>query len=142
MRVPYLPPLTSGYSKWFLLERIFSNNHDLHDKYDKEWGKKKIKKHIKFQTWHAIWSSGIHIYPQLTSGSSGWLIFERIFSNNHEIHDRYKKEWKNERSRGILNFKRDMLCEVQGSIFPSFDFRILQISCIWKTILKSSWPYW
>ena len=30
------------------------------------------------------------------------------------------KEWKNERSKGIFNFKRDMLCEVQGSISSFF----------------------
>ena len=30
------------------------------------------------------------------------------------------KEWKNERSKGILNFKSDMICEVQGSISSFF----------------------
>ena len=160
--------------------------------------KRMIKKHFKFQTWHAMWSSGLHIYLLLTSGSSRWLVFERIFSNNHEIHDRYEKKWKNERSKGIFNFKRDMLCEVQGSIssffwlqgppdvlylkeysqiimtfiinmirngkkedqnaskisnvtcyvkfrfFIStfFDFKVLQMTCIWKNILKYSWPSW
>ena len=83
-------------------------------------GKRKIKKHIKFQTRHALWSSGLHIYLLLTSGSSRWLIFERILSNNHEIYDRYEKEWENKRTKGILDFKRDMLCEVYGSIFSFF----------------------
>ena len=83
-------------------------------------GKRKIKKHIKFQTRHAIWSSDLHIYLLLNSGSARWLIFERIFSNHHEIHDRYEKKWENERSKGILNFKRDMLCEFLGSISSFF----------------------
>ena len=83
-------------------------------------GKRKIKEHIKFQPWHAMWSSGLNIYLLLTLGSSRWLIFERIISNNHKIHDRYEKEWENERSKGILNFKCDMLCEVQGFISSFF----------------------
>ena len=83
-------------------------------------GKRKIKEHIKFQPWHAMWSSGLNIYLLLTLGSSRWLIFERTMSNNRKILDRYEKEWENERSKGILNFKCDMLCEVQGFISSFF----------------------
>ena len=85
-----------------------------------EMGNRMIDMDFEFQTWHAMWNSRLHIFLLLTSGSSIWLLFERIFSNNHEIHDRYEKKWKNERSKGIFNFKRDMLCEVQGSISSFF----------------------
>ena len=73
---------------------------------------RRIKKHIKFQMWHIIWSSGQHIYLLLTFGSSIWLIFERIFSNHPYLHNRYDKEWEKGRSKSILNFKHDMLFKV------------------------------
>ena len=112
--------LNVGSSIGLVFESKSSNNHYLYEKIWEGMVKSMIKKYFKFQTWHAMWSSGLHIYLLLTSGSSRWLVFERIFSNNHEIHDRYEKKWKNERSKGIFNFKRDMLCEVQGSISSFF----------------------
>ena len=93
--------LTSGSSRCLVIERIFSNHHDLHYKYDKEWKKRKIKMHLKFQTWHAMWSSGSSYLPSLTSRSSRWLVFERIFSNTHDLHDKYDKEWGKGRSKCI-----------------------------------------
>ena len=83
-------------------------------------GKKEDKKHFKFQTWHAIWSSELHIFLFWTSVSSRCLVFERIFSNHKDLHDKYDKEWEKWRSKRILNFKHDMLCKVQGSISTFF----------------------
>ena len=50
--------------------------------------------------------------PSLTSGSSKCLVFERIFSNHPDLHNRYDKEWEKGRSKSILNFKHDMLFKV------------------------------
>ena len=143
-RAPYLPSLTSGSFKWLIFERIFSNHHEIHDRYEKKWEnerskgilnfkcdmlceflgsissffwiqgppdvlylkeyfqifmtfminmirkrKKEDKKYFKFQTWHDMWSSGLHIYILLNAGSSIWLVFESVSSNNHELYYEY-----------------------------------------------------
>ena len=32
--------------------------------------------------------------PSLTSGSSKRLVFENVFSNNYDLHDKSDKEWE------------------------------------------------
>ena len=109
--------LTSGSSRCLVIERIFSNHHDLHYKYDKEWKKRKIKMHLKFQTWHAMWSSGSSYLPSLTSRNG---------------------KMKGQKAFLISNVTWYMKC--RAPYLPSFDFRVLQLSCIWKNTLKLSWP--
>ena len=79
-----------------------------------------IKKDFKFQTWHAMWSWGLYIFLLLTSGSSRWLVFERIFLIHHNLHDGDGKEWEIGWSKSILNFKRDTLYKVQTFISSFF----------------------
>ena len=83
-------------------------------------GKKEYEKAFQISNMTCYVKFRAPYLPSLTSGSFKWLIFERIFSNHHEIHDRYEKNWENERSKGILNFKRDMLCEFLVSISSFF----------------------
>ena len=99
--------------------------------------KKEDQKHFKFQTWHAMWSSGLQFYLILTAGSSRWLAFERIFSNKQ---DRYYKEWEIGRSKSISNLKLTCFMTFKAPYIPSFDFRVLQN--IWKNILHLSWNSW
>ena len=81
--------------------------------------KRKIKMYLKFQTWHAMWSSGSSYLPSLTS-RNGKMKGQKAFS--------------------ISN----VTCYVKfrAPYLPSFDFRVLQMSCIWKNIHKSSLPQW
>ena len=52
-----------------------------------EMGKRMIDKDFEFQTWHAMWSSRLHIFLLLTSGSSRCFVFDRILWNHHYHHD-------------------------------------------------------
>ena len=166
-----------------------------------EMGNSMIDKDFEFQTWHAIWSLRLHIFLLSTSWSSRCLVFERILWNYHNHHDECDQKLGIRWYIWIIYFKRDMLCEVQGSIssffwlqcppdvlylknihksslpqwliwwemgnrmidmdfefqtwhamwnsrlqpLPSFDFRVLQMICIWQNIIKlslSSWWMW
>ena len=78
----------------------------------------------------------------LTSGSSRCLVFERIFSNTHYLHNRYNQKCGIGWWIRILNFKHDMLCEIQGSTSSFFFFRVLQMFCIWQNIIKLSLLSW
>ena len=80
-----------------------------------EMGNRMIDKDFEFQTWHAMWSSRLHISLLLTLGSSKCLVFERIFSNHYYHNDQYDKKWGIGWLIRILNFKRDTLCAVQDS---------------------------
>ena len=51
-----------------------------------EMGNSMIDKDFEFFTWHAMWSTRLHTFLLLTSGSSRCLVFQRIFSNYH-YHD-------------------------------------------------------
>ena len=72
--------LTSGSSRCFVFDRILSLS---------SWwmwlemGNRMIDKDFEFQTWHVMWSSRLHIFLLLTSRSSRYLLFERIFSIHH-----------------------------------------------------------
>ena len=48
-----------------------------------EMGNRMIDKDFEFQTWHAMWSSRLHIFHISTSGSSRCVVFENIFTNHH-----------------------------------------------------------
>ena len=100
--------------------------------------KKEDQKHFKFQTWHAMWSSGLQFYLILTAGSSRWLAFERIFLNNHDFHDRCEKEWEKGIKKAFQISNVTCHYKFRAPYLPSFDLRVLEITCIWKKILKKS----
>ena len=85
-----------------------------------EMGNRMIDMDFQFQTWHALWSSRLHIFFLFTSRSSRRLVFEIIFSNHHNLNDQYDEKWKIGWWIWILNFKRDMLYEIQCSISSFF----------------------
>ena len=43
-------------------------------------GNRMVDKDFEFQTWHAMWSSRLHIFLLLTSGSSRCFVFDRILT--------------------------------------------------------------
>ena len=59
------------------------------------------------------------------------IIMMNVIRNG--IHDKRKGFW-------ISNVKRYV--KFKAPYLPSFDFKFLQMSCIWKNILKSSLPQW
>ena len=79
-----------------------------------------IDKDFLFQTWHAMWSWRLHIFLLLTSGFSRCILFERILSNHHYLHDHYDLKWEIGWNIRILNFKHETLCEIKGSISSFF----------------------
>ena len=85
-----------------------------------EMGNRMIDKDFEFQTWHAMWSSRLHNFLLLTSGSSRCLVSEIIFTNHHYINDQYDKKWKIWWYIRNLNFKCDTLCKVQDSTSSFF----------------------
>ena len=87
-----------------------------------------------------MWSSGLHSYLLWLQGPPNDLYLKEYSQiiMKFMIDMRRNGKMKGQKAFSISNVT--CYVEFRAPYLPSFDFRVLQMSCIWKNIHKSSLP--